>query len=279
MTNAKHCAARPGSNFPRVLCEKWYHENVVLMGDAAATGAFLHRLGLQAAFGQRHRAGRSPAFSEPDWKAFALSGRAPPRGAAPAVGGAQLAGVVRGGRALPRSRSGAVQLFAADPVAADQPREPAPARSEWLASAERWFQARRPACSRDNAPPRAPMFAPFKLRDMELKNRIVVSPMAQYKAVDGCPTDWHLVHYGERAKGGAGLVYTEMTCVSPEGRITPGCPGSMRPSTRRPGSGRRFRARDETTQRSACQIGHSGRKGSTQLGWEGWTRRLDGNWE
>jgi anthraniloyl-CoA monooxygenase len=72
---------------------------------------------------------------------------------------------------------------------------------------------------------------------MELKNRIVVSPMAQYKAVDGCPTDWHLVHYGERAKGGAGLVYTEMTCVSPEGRITPGCPGSMRPSMRRPGSG------------------------------------------
>jgi anthraniloyl-CoA monooxygenase len=64
---------------------------------------------------------------------------------------------------------------------------------------------------------------------MELKNRIVVSPMAQYKAVDGCPTDWHLIHYGERAKGGAGLVYTEMTCVSAEGRITPGCPGLYAP--------------------------------------------------
>jgi anthraniloyl-CoA monooxygenase len=69
----------------------------------------------------------------------------------------------------------------------------------------------------------------LSVRDMELKNRIVVSPMAQYKAVDGCPTDWHLVHYGERAKGGAGLVYTEMTCVSPEGRITPGCPGLYAP--------------------------------------------------
>jgi anthraniloyl-CoA monooxygenase len=79
------------------------------------------------------------------------------------------------------------------------------------------------------------MFAPFRLRDMELKNRVVVSPMAQYKAVDGCPTDWHLVHLGERAKGGAGLVYTEMTCVSPEGRITPGCPGLYAPRTRRPG--------------------------------------------
>ncbi len=55
-----------------------------------------------------------------------------------------------------------------------------------------------------DAPVRAPMFTPYKLRDMELQNRVVVSPMAQYKAVDGCPTDWHLIHYGERAKGGAG---------------------------------------------------------------------------
>ena len=78
-----------------------------------------------------------------------------------------------------------------------------------------------------NEPVRAPMFTPFKLRDMELKNRVVVSPMAQYKAVDGCPTDWHFVHYAERAKGGAGLIYTEMTCVSAEGRITPGCPGPL----------------------------------------------------
>ena len=69
------------------------------------------------------------------------------------------------------------------------------------------------------------MFAPLKIRGMELKNRVVVSPMAQYKAIDGCPTNWHLVHYGERAKGGAGLIYIEMTCVSPEARITPGCPG------------------------------------------------------
>ena len=67
---------------------------------------------------------------------------------------------------------------------------------------------------------------------MELKNRIVVSPMAQYKAINGCPTDWHLIHYGERAKGGAGLIYTEMTCVSDTGRITPGCNGTLRGRTR-----------------------------------------------
>ena len=72
-------------------------------------------------------------------------------------------------------------------------------------------------------------YEPFRIKDLELKNRIVVSPMAQYKAVDGCPTDWHFAHYAERAKGGAGLVYVEMTCVSPEGRITPGCPGLYDP--------------------------------------------------
>src|SRR5204862_3372451 len=81
---------------------------------------------------------------------------------------------------------------------------------DWLEGAEAWFQ--RLAGAEDNKV-RRPMFAPFQLRDMQLKNRIVVSPMAQYKAVDGCPTDWHLVHYGERAKGGAALVCTEMTCV------------------------------------------------------------------
>ena len=69
------------------------------------------------------------------------------------------------------------------------------------------------------------MFAPFKLREMEVENRITVSPMAMYSAVDGVPNDFHLVHLGERALGGAGLVFTEMTCVSPEGRISPGCTG------------------------------------------------------
>ena len=84
----------------------------------------------------------------------------------------------------------------------------------WLDGAETGSRSRPGAAATPRAPP---MFAPFRLRDMELKNRVVVSPMAQYKAVDGCPTDWHLVHYAERAKGGAGLVYTEMTCVIARG--------------------------------------------------------------
>ncbi|TIT77656.1 MAG: bifunctional salicylyl-CoA 5-hydroxylase/oxidoreductase, partial [Mesorhizobium sp.] len=99
--------------------------------------------------------------------------------------------------------------------------------AEWLGGAEEWFQHQ--AGAGGNRLRRAPMFAPFKLRGMALNNRIVVSPMAQYKAVDGCPTDWHFSHYAERAKGGAGLLYIEMTCVSPEGRITPGCPGFYAP--------------------------------------------------
>ena len=114
---------------------------------------------------------------------------------------------------------------------------------------------------------------------MHLENRVVVSPMAQYKAVDGCPTDWHFAHYAERAKGGAGLVYTEMTCVSPEGRITPGCTGLYAPEHE--AAWRRLTGfvHAETQAKLCCQIGHSGRKGSTQLGWETIDAPLaDGNW-
>jgi len=108
----------------------------------------------------------------------------------------------------------------------------------------------------------------------------VVSPMAQYKAVDGCPTDWHFVHYAERAKGGAGLVYTEMTCVSSEGRITPGCPGLYAPAHE--AAWRRLVdfVHAETEAKICCQIGHAGRKGSTQLGWQKMDSPLvAGNWE
>src|SRR4030095_6772011 len=133
----------------------------------------------------------------------------------------------------------------------------------WLEAAERWVQERAGVSA--NAPVRRPMFAPFRLRDLMLKNRIVVSPMAQYKAVDGCPTDWHLIHYGERAKGGAGLVYTEMTCVSPEGRIPPGSTGTYDPAHE--AAWRRIVdfVHGETEAKICLQIGHSGPKGSTQL--------------
>ena len=146
----------------------------------------------------------------------------------------------------------------------------------WLEGAEAWFQ--RLAGAGDNTV-RRPMFAPFRLRDMRLKNRVVVSPMAQYKAVDGCPTDWHLVHYGERAKGGAGLVCIEMTCVSPEGRITPGCTGMYAPEHEAAWKRIVDFVHAETDAKICCQLGHSGAKGSTQLGWEEMDAPLKaGNW-
>ncbi|HEY0879733.1 MAG TPA: FAD-dependent monooxygenase [Zeimonas sp.] len=113
-----------------------------------------------------------------------------------------------------------------------------------------------------------PMFAPFRLREMWVQNRVVVSPMAQYSAVDGMPGDWHLVHYGSRALGGAGLVFVEMTCVSPEGRITPGCTGLW--NDEQADAFRRIAdfVHANTDTKLCMQIGHAGRKGSTQLGWE-----------
>jgi anthraniloyl-CoA monooxygenase len=144
-----------------------------------------------------------------------------------------------------------------------------------------WFAAdvRARGFEVDPANPPVPMFTPFRLRGMTLENRVVVSPMDQYSAPDGAPTDWHFVHYGSRAIGGAGLVYIEMTCVSPEGRISPGCTGLWNEAQRDA-----FRRIVEfchanSKARLCMQIGHSGRKGSTQLGWERMDYPLEtGNW-
>ncbi|MDQ3189207.1 MAG: FAD-dependent monooxygenase [Pseudomonadota bacterium] len=116
-----------------------------------------------------------------------------------------------------------------------------------------------------------PMFAPLRLRDLWLANRVVVSPMAQYSAINGTPNDWHFAHYAERAKGGAGLLFVEMTCVSAHGRITPGCTGLY--ADEHVGAWQRIVefVHRHSAAKIAMQIGHSGRKGSTQVGW----RRMD----
>jgi anthraniloyl-CoA monooxygenase len=114
-----------------------------------------------------------------------------------------------------------------------------------------------------------PMFHPFRLRGRTFPNRIVVSPMAQYSAVDGVPGDWHLVHLGSRAVGGAGLVMTEMTCVSPEGRITLGCPGLWNDEQTQAWRRVVDFVHRETPALIGAQIGHAGRKGSTKVMWEG----------
>ncbi|MFF3248653.1 bifunctional salicylyl-CoA 5-hydroxylase/oxidoreductase [Streptomyces sp. NPDC002870] len=125
-----------------------------------------------------------------------------------------------------------------------------------------------------------PMFTPFRLRGLTLRNRVVVSPMDMYSAVDGVPGDFHLVHLGSRALGGAGLVMTEMVCVSAEGRITPGCTGLYTPE--QAAAWRRvtdFVHHHSPGTAIGVQLGHSGRKGSTKLMWDGIDQPLDeGNW-
>jgi anthraniloyl-CoA monooxygenase len=133
-----------------------------------------------------------------------------------------------------------------------------------------------PANGRASIPP---MLTPYRLRGTVLKNRIVVSPMAQYSAVDGVAGDYHLVHLGSRAMGGAGLVFAEMTCVSADARITPGCPGMYTPEHTAAWKRIVDFVHANSDARIAIQLGHAGPKGSTRRAWDGIDMPLDdGNW-
>jgi anthraniloyl-CoA monooxygenase len=128
--------------------------------------------------------------------------------------------------------------------------------------------------------PVAPMFQPLRLREMTLNNRAVVSPMCMYSAEDGVPGDFHLVHYGSRALGGAGLIFTEMTCVGADARITPGCAGLW--NDEQQAAWRRIVdfVHGQSAAKICLQLGHAGRKGSTRLMWDGIDRPLqDGGWD
>ncbi|WP_213771502.1 bifunctional salicylyl-CoA 5-hydroxylase/oxidoreductase [Bradyrhizobium sp. dw_78] len=128
--------------------------------------------------------------------------------------------------------------------------------------------------------PLAPMFQPLRLREMTLKNRAVVSPMCMYSAREGVPTDFHLVHYGSRAIGGAGLIFTEMTCVSRDARITPGCTGLW--NDEQESAWRRIVdfVHANSAAKIGLQLGHAGRKGATRLMWDGMDRPLEqGGWD
>ena len=152
---------------------------------------------------------------------------------------------------------------------------------EFVKEVRHWFAKRvkDQGFDVDLANPPVPMFTPFRLRGMTVENRVAVSAMAQYSAVEGVPGDWHLVHLGSRAVGGAGLVFVEMTCVSPEARITPGCTGLWNEAQR--DAFRRITdfCHAGSKAKLCLQLGHAGRKGSTQLGWEKMDHPLEGgNW-
>ncbi|PHR05780.1 MAG: oxidoreductase, partial [Sulfitobacter sp.] len=278
MTNASHIRGSAWIRFPRVLCENWSHRNVVLLGDASATAHFSigsgTKLALESAISLANHvtqdADLETAFAkyEDARRLEVLRLQSAARNSVEWFENVEryldLDPVQLNYSMLTRSqRISHENLRARDP--------------DWLAGAEAWFMGQAGVTDVHDA--RAPMFAPFRLREMTLKNRVVVSPMAQYKAVDGTPTDWHFVHYAERAKGGAGLVYTEMTCVSADGRITPGCPGLYAPEHQTAWRRLTDFVHAETDAKICCQIGHAGRKGSTQVGWEIMDAPLpDGNW-
>jgi anthraniloyl-CoA monooxygenase len=152
--------------------------------------------------------------------------------------------------------------------------------ADYLAEFENWV-AQRSGLDTGSLGKRSipPMFTPFKVRGVTLKNRVVVSPMAQYSAVDGVVGDYHLMHLGARAMGGAALVMTEMTCVSPEGRITPGCPG-LYSDTQRDAWRRIVEfVHAQSDAKFGIQLGHAGAKASTRVSWEGIDQPLEeDNW-
>ena len=154
--------------------------------------------------------------------------------------------------------------------------------AKFVAIVDRWFAekaSQQSGLAVPAAPPPPPMFTPLRLRDLVLPNRVVVSPMCQYSAEDGTPGDWHLVHLGSRAIGGAGLVMTEMTDVSREGRISPGCAGMYRPEHVTAWKRIVDFVHGASAARIGIQLAHAGRKGSTRRLWEGIDEPLsDGNW-
>ena len=278
MTNANHIRGSAWIRFPRVLCDNWYHKNIVLLGDSSATAHFSigsgTKLALESAIAlAKHidaEDNTTEAFKkyedERKLEVFRLQSAA--------RNSVEWFEDVERYLDLDPVQLNYSLLTRSQRISHENLRERDPL---WLESAEKWFQEQ--AGDTKVKTVRAPMFAPFKLRDMKLSNRIVVSPMAQYKAKDGCPTEWHFVHYAERAKGGAALVYTEMTCISPEGRITPGCPGLYAPEHENQWQKLTKFIHEETSAKICCQIGHSGRKGSTQLGWEKMDAPLkENNW-
>jgi anthraniloyl-CoA monooxygenase len=278
-TNARHLRGSAWLNFRRVQCEQWSHENIVLMGDAAATAHFSvgsgTKLALESAIALAGYLDTEPTMTaafhryEEERRTEVLRLQSAARNSTEWFENIErylhLDPVQFNYSLLTRSqRISHENLRARDKA--------------WLESAEMWFEEQATSARPDRSRP--PMFTPFRLRDLHLKNRIVVSPMAQYRAVDGTPTDWHFVHYAERAKGGAGLVTTEMTCVSPAGRISPGCTGLY--AAEHEVAWRRIVdfVHGETDARIGIQLGHSGPKGSTQLGWQTMDAPLaEDNWE
>ena len=266
-------------NFPRVKCERWSSGNVILLGDAAHTAHFSIGSGTKLALedaiklaevlnrdGLSLEAAMDEYVAERNLEVLKLQNSA--------------RNSTEWFETLERYLHFEPLQFAYSLLTRSQRISHENLRlrdREWLEGVERWFWKRATDGKSNKTAP--PMFAPLKLREMTVENRITVSPMAMYSAVDGVPNDFHFVHLGERALGGAGLVFTEMTCVSPEGRISPGCTGLW--NDEQIAAWKRIVefVHANSKAKLCLQLGHSGAKGSTKLGWEGNDLPLDdGNW-
>lgn len=289
LTNARHLRGSAWLNFQRVICEQWWVRNahgshVVLMGDAVHTAHFAIGSGTKLALEdgvelvrQFQKLGDTPEQLPAVLNAFQAARRIETlrlqNGAWNAMEWFEVCGTRYCDQLEPEQFMYSL-LTRSQRISHENLRL---RDAVWLEGYERWFQARSsPAAiepepraeARTTGRPTPPMFTPFAVRSVQLKNRVVVSPMAQYSAVNGVPGEFHLVHLGARALGGAALVMAEMTAPSPEARITPGCPGLWNDDQQMAWQRIVQFVHAHSDAKIGLQLGHSGAKGSTQRGWE-----------
>jgi len=271
-------------NFPNISCENWHFDNVVLAGDAVHTAHFSIGSGTKLAMEDAialHKAITDTGSIKAGLPQYVKDYK-------PQVESLQRAAIVsqrwfeeaeRYYNRLDPIQFGFAVLTRSLRISHGNLRQRDP---KYVASVDRWFATQAANQSGVNvrtepAPP--PIFTPFRLRDLVLPNRIVVSPMCQYSSEDGMPDDWHLVHLGSRAMGGAGLVIAEMTNVSRDARISPGCTGMYKQEHVAGWKRVTDFVHKHTESKIALQLGHAGRKASTRLLWQGYDEPLkDGNW-
>jgi anthraniloyl-CoA monooxygenase len=280
MSNAAHLRGSAAwLNFRRIKCERWNAGNVILLGDAAHTAHFSVGSGTKLALEDAIKL--AEVLNRPG---LSLEAALDEYVAERNLEVLKLQNSARNStewfETLERYTHFEPLQFAYSLLTRSQRISHENLRlrdREWLEGVERWFWKRATDGRSNKTAP--PMFAPFRLRDMEVQNRVTVSPMAMYSAVDGTPNDFHFVHYGERAMGGAGLIFTEMTCVSPEGRISPGCTGMWNEDHIAEWKRIVDFVHSNSKAKICLQLGHSGAKGSTRVGWEEDNAPLpDGNW-
>src|SRR6185312_5781782 len=277
VSNARHLSgAAIWLKFNRVLCEKWFHKNIVLIGDAAHTAHFSIGSGTKLAMEDAIALAR--VLSTHDGNVEGALRRYQEEREIEAL---RLQSAARNRmewfEEVERYVHQEPEQFAYGLLTGSQRVGHASLKlrdSDYVQRVESWF-ARR--CGVSNPVP--PMFTPITVRKLILKNRVIVSPMATYMAEDGVPNDFHLVHLASRAMGGAAMVGTEMTCVSPDDRITPGCPGMWNDAQQTAWARIVDFVHNNTDARIAMQLGHAGRKGSTRRGWDAIDQPLEmDNW-